>query len=274
MGWATGILKGVLSRTLSRRHYATIRSTWSRYKGRQLERRLGLPEIGRAVAGVNGLTVVNGPFQGMKFTSRHLKCCNITAKLLGSYEEELSPFIVRIRQAEHALVVNVGCAEGYYSVGFALCFPKAVVHAFDTNLAARRLCSKLARANGVADRVVIRDWCSHYTLQKLLQGRRDVLLFCDVEGFELELLQPDLVPGLRSCNILVETHDMLEPGVTDTICARFAESHTIDLMACRDRDPDVYPALHFLADEDRHLALSELRDMSQRWAFMTPRGSC
>ena len=53
----------------------------------------------------------------------------------------------------YPVVVNIGCAEGYYAVGMAGRMPDTRVDAFDIDPAAQRACGELAARRGVADRV-------------------------------------------------------------------------------------------------------------------------
>ena len=59
-------------------------------------------------------------------------------KLIGSYEEEVHPIIEEIIRRRYSIVVNIGCAEGYYAVGFALRIPDAIVYAFDVDTTAQQ----------------------------------------------------------------------------------------------------------------------------------------
>ena len=59
-------------------------------------------------------------------------------KLIGSYEEEVHLIIEEIIRRRYSIVVNIGCAEGYYAVGFALRIPDAIVYAFDIETTAQQ----------------------------------------------------------------------------------------------------------------------------------------
>src|SRR5438094_9802013 len=65
------------------------------------------------------LTVLNGPFRGLQYPSAEAICSAILPKLLGSYEKELHCTIERLCNTDCSVVVDVGCAEGFYAVGFA-----------------------------------------------------------------------------------------------------------------------------------------------------------
>src|SRR5436305_1529663 len=107
--------------------------------------------VGAALCDLNGPRVRSGPFAGMTML-RAVADGSYTAKLLGCYERELHGLIRRLVRTRYRTVVNVGCAEGYYAVGLARRMPAATVHAHDTDPEARRLCRRLARANGLGTR--------------------------------------------------------------------------------------------------------------------------
>jgi 2-polyprenyl-3-methyl-5-hydroxy-6-metoxy-1,4-benzoquinol methylase len=92
--------------------------------------------------------VQDGPFAGMNFPLMPADGC-VMPKLLGSYEEELHPFFNRFAGTDYDLIIDIGCAEGYYAVGLARLFERARVLAYDIDANARQRCSELARLNGV-----------------------------------------------------------------------------------------------------------------------------
>jgi hypothetical protein len=190
-------------------------------------------------------------------------------KLLGCYEAELHDAIQWVISFNFDRIINIGCGEGYYAVGLALRLPSAQVYAFDADPIARRLCDDQARQNAMQEQVTIRGACDVEELSALLDDNTFVL--CDCEGCELELLDPDRVPGLKQCVILVELHEFVHPGLTATILSRFAPSHEIACITTEERDSEAYPSLRRFRGADRHLAVSELRSVSMEWAFMIPR---
>ena len=60
-----------------------------------------------------------------------------------------------------------------------------------------------------------------------LAGRR-VLVICDIEGGERELLDPEQIPALKGFDILVELHGNVDKALPEKIISRFAESHEIE----------------------------------------------
>src|ERR1700730_11056550 len=100
--------------------------------------------------------------------------------------------------------LHIGCAEGYYAIGFALRLPHAEVYAFDTNSTAKQLCAEMARLNGVADRLHIEDFCNEETLRSIPLGDR-ALIISDCEGCEGSLFNRQLAEFLVQHDLIIET---------------------------------------------------------------------
>lgn len=258
-------MKRVLLRTMPGAAGA-LQILWQRRHVRRLEKRLGLPRIHQAIVARHGQRVLQGPFAGMAYVSCAVGSAFIP-KLVGSYEAELHDVIAQIIAVDYPTIIDVGCAEGYYAVGLARRMPSTRVYAFDIDGLARNLCQTMARANGVTDRVIIGGKCDAEGLESMLGGCD--LIICDCEGYELDLLRPDIAPGLRSTDVLVELHDRARPGLTPAILERFQDSHDIRLIDTLERRSANYPDIQFLSPEDQALAVCELRHGSQQWAFMT-----
>lgn len=212
-----------------------------------------------------GAVVRRGPFTGMKYVTTSIGS-SLCPKLLGCYEQELHPWITELLNNHYDCIVNIGCGEGYYAVGFAIRLPKVKVFAFDTNVKARSLCREVAIMNNVSKRIVIDRDCSHETLNMLTQGKTFVMIDC--EGCELSLLDPILVPNLRQVDVLVETHDFINPEISKKICSHFVNTHVIKIMNSSERNPSDYPELQFLRDTHRRIALTEFRPEVMKWFLM------
>jgi hypothetical protein len=174
-----------------------------------------------------GTKVLQGPLAGMEFIERSAEGCHI-AKLLGCYEQPLQPHIQKALSGHYTKIINIGCAEGYYAVGFARAVPGLISLAFDTDTNAQNSCRQLSEKNGVSDRVTIGGLFSPDDFAKF--ENEAALVFCDIEGAEEELLDPDVAPALRKLDIIVESHECLRPGITQKLLSRFEATHTIELI--------------------------------------------
>lgn len=218
----------------------------------------------------NGLTVREGPFAGMEYNDHSTEGCHI-AKLLGVYEQPLHPMIQALVSPEIRTVLNVGSAEGYYAVGFARRMPWARVVARDADPKAPVQVQALAAKNGVADRIVTGGEIDHAGFAEYDGG--GTLLVCDIEGAEAQLLDPAAAPALTRMRILVESHEVLQPGVTTMLAERFKPSHRIQRVEDNGlrtvREPP--PWFKRMAHLDQLLALWEWRTGPTPWLIMTPK---
>jgi hypothetical protein len=214
-----------------------------------------------------GTIVLRGPFAGLEFVERSSEGCHI-AKLLGCYEQPLHPCIETILSIGYSKILNIGCAEGYYAVGFAKAMPSLISLAFDTSKKAQEACRQLAEMNGVSDRVKIGSLFSPIDFAKY--ENENVLVFCDIEGGEEELLDPSLAPALYKLDIVVESHECLRPGITKKLISRFDLTHSIEVIedsGSRQLDdlPDWFKQLAHL---DQLLATWEWRSGPTPWLVM------
>jgi hypothetical protein len=217
-----------------------------------------------------GTVVMEGPLQGLDFLPQSAEGCHI-AKLLGCYEQPLQPFIESAIKSDYATVLNIGCAEGYYAVGMARRMPKTRVMAYDLNPKAQEVCGALAQKNGVEDRVSIaglfepEDFAAY--------ADQHVLLMCDIEGAERDLLDPERSPALKGMDMIVESHECLTAGITQTLIDRFKPTHAITLVQDNgQRQLHQAPAwFHNLAHLDQLLATWEWRSGPTPWLVMKAR---
>lgn len=239
-----------------------------------LKRRIHRPDLVVPVAQRLNYTIQAGPFAGLVYPLDIVeRDGQFVPKLVGSYELEIQPFIREICQRSYGQVVNIGAAEGYYAVGLAQHLPGAVVLAYECEPESRAVCEQVARLNGVTDRVRMRGLCDGPALIEALQSsetsNQPSLVVCDCEGGELALLDPALVPGLATADLLIELHDIIAPGITRTIASRFADTHRLEFVRSVHRDPEAYPHLNGLSREDRAFLISEHRKGPMEWVFCT-----
>ena len=84
--------------------------------------------------------------------------------------------------------------------------------------------------NGIKN-IDIRSLCTHRNFEDVL-GKRP-FVFCDIDGGELDLIDPISVPGLRRADLLVEIHstaNLSVPQVTEMIAKRFGDTHSIRII--------------------------------------------
>ena len=134
-------------------------------------------------------------------------------KLLGTYERELHWCVEEICAMAPGFILNVGAAEGYYTVGLALRNPHARVIGFEMDPHGRQALREMTELNYVADRIEVRGQCEPADLYSAIVKQPCPMVVCDAEGYEARLLDPPAVPTLKCAAILVELHEFLVPGI-------------------------------------------------------------
>ena len=220
------------------------------------------------------LLVRNGVFKGMKYPEMKAIGSPLLPKILGSYEREIQHVIERICRQPYEVVIDIGCAEGYYAVGVARRITKAMIYAFDINAEALRLCREMARINLVVDRVIMGSRCDLTVFRSLPLDRR-TLIISDCEGYEKYLFTNQSAPIFRRCNLLIETHDFLDIHISSQIRTVFSATHDLESFESIDDIQKVlhydYPELRALDLVTRKEILAERRPAIMEWLYLQSR---
>ena len=189
--------------------------------------------------------------------------------LLGCYEGELHDIVQAIPAAGYQRLINIGCGEGYYAVGIKRMVPEIEVWAHDIDPEAQRKCRLTAALNGADIHVGGAFNPQHFALHA---GHR-TLVWCDIEGAEALLLDPVLYPALTGMDILVELHPTDAGHTRDSVPARFADTHDIDIRQPRGYAFDMPDWLRDGSQLNQLLARLEWRGSATPWAMMRARGT-
>ncbi len=219
-----------------------------------------------------GGVVFGGPFAGMKIPQVGAFCSQPNL-LVGCYEAELHEFILKCITSEYTYIINIGSAEGYYTVGLARAITNAMVVAYDTDTTCWDVCLQTAKLNQVEGRIVQRGNCTLEELQSAVKS--NALIICDCEGGEYDLLNPQEIKALSTCTIICELHDFYNEEITPTLIARFSKTHEIKIVNQVHRNSDDYPILDTLTVREKWLALHENRFVGNaqtlgRYMLFTP----
>ncbi len=212
--------------------------------------------------------VRGGPFKGLRYAEAASSGSSLAPKLIGTYELELHSFIEEAIARQPWRALNIGAGEGYYAVGVALRLPRVEITAFETEESGQRLCTALARTNGVETRVDVRGSCSSDELRRLT--RTPALIICDVEGAELDLLDPRSAPGLRGCEMIAEVHGKYGIDMVREIASRFDSTHSVAHVRFRGRELRDAGAIPGLSSAVKLMALDERRRYGLDWIHLVP----
>lgn len=245
---------------------------------RTLVRWLAMPRWNVAAALVRhraANTVLSGPFKGMRLSLTPVSSRNLLGYLLGTQEIELHDVVRRVIARDYPRIINVGAADGYYAIGFLRQMTRTKVIAFEGAREHHGGLVQAAELNGVASRFELRGFCRPEDLSsELAELNGPALVLADIEGGEVDMLDPVKVAGLTDVDILVETHDAFVPNCTAKLMARFMRTHIIEQIAARPRSLADFPSaiIPELSRFMPHTAvelMNERRTGTQKWLYLT-----
>lgn len=214
----------------------------------------------------NFKTVETGPFMGMKLCSDG-SWIGHAARLLGTYEKELVPVVEVVSKLGITHVIDVGCADGYYSCGFAFKYPALRVSAYDLSRRARCCTYYAGLANGISKRLSVHKLFDVTSFTPDTNVREMLMLDC--EGFEAEVVTEESVHKLQNVAMLIECHEFFVPNITSRISALLASTHSIRVYMSQDRTP--MDLLELSIDRETLLdEMQESRPCSMPWIWAVP----
>ncbi|MEN9799579.1 MAG: tRNA ((7)-)-methyltransferase [Pseudomonadota bacterium] len=228
--------------------------------------RAGIRDRNRALQAELGMTVLGGPFRGMRLPEEVARE-QLGPYVLGSYESELHPVLESALAVGVTQVVDVGCCVGFYAVGLALRLPNIPVHAFDTDPWARTATRRAAELNGLRT-VEVHGACTAQWLESnLCPG---ALVVSDCEGFEGDLLCAVPSGRLQRVTLLVEVHDDVVPGVEARLACHLEGTHLLERVQFGGSPRDAFLPPHVPSAVPVQELLLEHR-AEQRWLVARPR---
>jgi hypothetical protein len=262
------LIKTILSKLLPTSFYLGLEAAHNRRFIQKLERKHGYRDLNLKYEQQLGRTVLTGPFEGLQYTKltseRH-----ITQRLLGCYESELHKAVNECLKKKYSEVLDVGCAEGYYAVGFALKAQCDCVHAFDTDPWARKACVAMAKENGVENKLSMNGFCSPDWMHAHLKPNS--LIISDCEGYEFVLFAKEQISLYRDCDLIIEIHDKA-PDFDHPIVQNFMGTHDVTIIASEPHDPKSFPQIDFMSEKEAAMCVDDRRQAWQGWIYLKRKG--
>ncbi len=231
-------------------------------------------DVTKAIFEQTAAAVQAGPFEGMTLLEEtSWYGGNILQKLLGVYECELHEEIERVIATKPDLIINIGCAEGYYAVGFAMRLPLSIVHAFDQDPVALRICERSAVANRAEQNLRLEAVATKGAIIGILSASKRAALLVDCEGCERKLFEEIPNGVIEGSAIIIECHDFADAGVTEYLRNKLSKTHDVKLIPQGGRNPNEISFLKHYPEDIRWLAMSEDRPVPMHWLCAHPKTS-
>jgi hypothetical protein len=188
--------------------------------------------------------------------------------IAGQYEMELHPILQKASELAYECYVDIGCANGLYAVGLAHIDRAATVYAYDIDPAARAATERNATLNGVAARVRISAEADQAALAGVIGSYGSTLAISDIEGGELDLIDPVACPALLEADWLIELHGDI-PAAIAQFSHRFGTTHAVHVISRSSRSPFTDDCVSFASEDEAWIAVSEGRGFApQNWLFV------
>ena len=211
--------------------------------------------------------VLNGPFAGMLYLNESV-WGSITPRWIGSYESCLWHAVREIISKRYSCIIDVGCAEGYYAVGLCRAVPQAAVYAHDMDPYSLAQAERLWKLNGCPGTLQTGRRLDARQLNRL--GQPGSLLICDIEGGEMDLLDPFACAALLKMDLLIEVHRLGDKDATTNAAIlrqRFAPTHDISSFDDTQRVRQL-AGVSALDQATLDRAISEGRPYAQVWLWV------
>jgi len=176
----------------------------------------------------------NGYFKGLKFGNLINLQAGIAQKLLGVYEVELVPELKSLESQKYDWVINIGAAEGLYSLAFAKKW-NVPVFSFEQDFSTRELLRKMVTLNNSPEARPLGEFNENHLKQLDLDRG---LIFCDCEGYETTLFSEQYAHFVKKHDLVIETHDCFVNQAHEKVKRSLVSSHNlkdIDQVSLEDR---------------------------------------
>jgi len=211
--------------------------------------------------------VKRGPFEGLKLaTSGAWNDGDILTKIIGSYERELHPYILKIAETKPSALLNIGASDGFYALGMKRLLPDTRVYAYDIDEDSRDVLEACANANDVSVET-LRDF--GFSEMAAFKHYDSLAFIIDCEGCEVgvEAIPSDV---LGQSTFLVELHEFLVPGIQKRLVDFLSQTHDVTIIEEVPRNTKDYPETLQKPAIEGLILSCEFREGPMTWLYAQP----
>lgn len=259
--------KNLIKKVLPVAVFKIVQSTWRHTFSRMIDQTKTVSRYTDDFISKHGYSILGGPFKGLQYV-HEAAGSNYLAKLVGSYEEVLHPFIEASKGRKYSTIIDIGCAEGYYLIGLGKFSPSSRLVGYDIDKKALALTRELYEINHLTNELMLVERCTPEDLTSRIDD--NALLICDAEGFENVALDVATTPRLKNIKtFIIELHDFAVPGIKDILIDRFKETHAVEVVRFRNADASKYPYYAAIKSKsDLYTILRERGEQEQEWLIL------
>ena len=219
--------------------------------------------------------IAYGPFKGMKLNSINWWSKNdLITKILNVYENHVLEKLIYFSKKKKLDFINIGAADGYFSIGFALAKIFNKIYAYEINKIGQDLLRQNIELNKCSDVIEVKSEANYQSLKDIISNGNGAVVLIDIEGFEFELLDERLLKCLKNCYVICELHPFLLLNGHEKQFELIRRSENIFSVSVIQREtynPNQFIELDQFSDDERLLAFSEGRDVNMKWLVLQPK---
>jgi lipopolysaccharide biosynthesis glycosyltransferase len=236
-----------------------------------------LSEIGIFRNELKNYVVNSGPFIGLQYFQLYSFGSSILPKIVGIYERELHPIILETFKNNYTRIINIGCAEGYYLIGYARKFPTVEIVGIDSDNLALDFCKKMLELNGIQNKIQLFNKIDHDFFENPEFLNSKSLIICDCEGYERNLFSIYNAPYLINTDILIELYDFVNDAISEQVFNFFHIFHKSHEITFINSESDIQRIQEFtvrfpqLSYSQLQKIISEKRPNLTQWFWIKSR---
>ena len=156
---------------------------------------------------INKKQIFSGKFKDLNFI-KSVRGSEFSPKYFGTYENELDPYF---NLFTGAILIDIGCDDGYYSIGLLKNKYVKQVYAFEINeYSIKNLIKNINSNLFKSDKLIFQEMfvSSFESIEKCFDNSNEFLIKCDIEGGEYSLFSDEMIEAISAykCSLIIETH--------------------------------------------------------------------
>jgi len=233
-------------------------------------------DIANRVGALVGNRVAYGPFKGLYIIESRWWGRDRAGMLLGLYEKEILDLFDNL-PASHRTFIDLGAADGYYAIGALISGKFDHSYCYEMSERGRKQLLHNAQINNVSNYLTIWGTAEPNFWKDLQRAGVDlsnVVMICDIEGAEFDLLDEPTLQAFQGATIIIELHDFIRKDGEQELrrLKGYAEKYfRVTEFVSGSRDPSAIPELKKFSDDDRWLICSEDRPQLMTWLKLEPK---
>ena len=219
-------------------------------------------------------TVAYGTFKGMKLNPNPWWSKNdLVTQILNVYENHVLEKLIHFSKKKLDFI-NIGAGDGYFAIGVAFAKMFEKVYAFESSEIAQDLLRQNIEINKCNDIIKIKSVANFESLKNIISNGNSAVILIDIEGFEFELLNEELLKCLNNCYVICELHPTLVLNGYEKQHQLISRSKNIFNSSIIHREtynPNQFIELDQFSDEERLIAFGEGRNNNMKWLVLEPK---